>query len=101
MTLNDKTRDVDLELAERLLANPWEQYPKRRTSLELPLEPAGPQTHPVGRTKWYRQTLSPWYLAVPAVNLWIFRDAVSVTAVDALSGFRVFVLNWLGFPGVV
>lgn len=100
MTLNDKDRDVDLELAEELLSRPWEHSHKKCPSLELPPKAGGPQEFEKPY-KRYTPPLGLWYLAIPVLNLWIFRDEVSWVAVDALSALRVQVLTWLGFPGVI
>lgn len=101
MTLNDKNRDIDLEMAERLLSHPWENSTRKCPSLELPPEPANqPALAQEDEDRW-PTGLSSWYLVSPALTLWIFRDEVSWAAVDALSAFRVQVLTWLGFPGVL
>jgi hypothetical protein len=100
MTLNDKDRDVDLELAEQLVARSRENSRRNCACLELPeLPPRADDSPPQEEEDTWPTGFSLWYLVSPGLLLWILRDEVSWVTASALSVFRGFVLGWLGFPG--
>lgn len=105
MTLNDKTRDIDLELAETMLSRPWE-HSRACPSLDLPqrtdrriTDQSGRQAPHVPSLLW---VFTPMIVTVTTcIVAGIFQDELSAAGTEALSTLRFLVLTWLGFPEAV
>lgn len=98
MTLSDKTRDIDLELAERCLQRPWEHI-RKCPSLTLPEDAAGAspgsQGAPQGpRINRFRRSFVFMHLARAGTRL--FWDELYESATRVFTRFCALQRGWLG-----